>query len=259
MRLWRVVTNLTLVPGFGQASADAAAAATVHPIQFDVVSIRPNKSVNSPTYNRLSKDGFALENVSLTDILTYAYYIRRDLITAPSWTETASFDVMAKVSGEDVAGYQALPQRQKYALLQSVLADRFHLQAHVATKEMPGYALTIATGGPKMKVAAVDASGYGASDININADSMNMAMLATLLSQVLHRTVTDSTGLPGRYVVKLRWSPDVSTGAGSVGGATDAGPTIFTALTETLGLKLVPNKGPVDTLVVDHIEMPTEN
>jgi uncharacterized protein (TIGR03435 family) len=73
------------------------------------------------------------------------------------------------------------------------------------------------------------------------------------LSDVLSRNVVDKTRLSGNYDIDLKWTPDDQQ------GTPDAGPTLFTALEEQLGLKLVPAKGPVDTFVVDHVERPTEN
>ena len=75
-----------------------------------------------------------------------------------------------------------------------------------------------------------------------------------MLTDVLHRTVIDKTGLTGNYDLALKWSPDDSPSE-----ETDSDPSIFTAVQEQLGLKLQPAKGPVDTLVIDHVEMPTPN
>lgn len=105
--------------------------------------------------------------------------------------------------------------------------------------------------------------------------SMTMARFVDLLSRLLHATVVDKTGLSGQYDITLQWTPDEASGAprpGPDGGrpgpnsggpgpqlADPSGPTIFTALQEQLGLKLDSTKGPVKTLVIDHIEKPSEN
>jgi uncharacterized protein (TIGR03435 family) len=80
-----------------------------------------------------------------------------------------------------------------------------------------------------------------------------IATFVFALSDNLSRTVVDKTGLTGNFDIDLKWTPDDQQ------GTPDAGPTLFTALEEQLGLKLVPAKGPVDTFVVDHVERPTEN
>jgi uncharacterized protein (TIGR03435 family) len=80
-----------------------------------------------------------------------------------------------------------------------------------------------------------------------------IAKLVTALSDTLGRTVVDQTGLAGNYDIELKWTPDEQQ------GTPDAGPTIFTALEEQLGLRVKPDKGPVRVFVVDHAERPTEN
>ena len=81
-----------------------------------------------------------------------------------------------------------------------------------------------------------------------------MSDLAGNLSFPLDRTVINKTGLTGRYDFQLR-----STENGADVGATDAPPDLFTAIQEQLGLKLQAAKGPVETLVVEHVEQPTAN
>jgi uncharacterized protein (TIGR03435 family) len=69
----------------------------------------------------------------------------------------------------------------------------------------------------------------------------------------------DNTGLKGKYDVTLQWTPDDMSSGHEDAAAADTGPTIYTALQEQLGLRLDSTKGPVDTVVVDHVEMPSEN
>jgi uncharacterized protein (TIGR03435 family) len=85
--------------------------------------------------------------------------------------------------------------------------------------------------------------------------------LLEILTQLAGRTVVDKTGLTGKYDVKLRWSPEDSQRNADAGGhATDESDVdFFTALQEQLGLKLIPAKGPVNALIVDHIEKPSDN
>jgi len=94
-------------------------------------------------------------------------------------------------------------------------------------------------------------------------------MFITLLSRLLGRTIIDKTGLTGKYDFTLRWTPDQGAGvppvspagapAGTATAPDQSGPDIFTAVQEQLGLKLEPVKGPVDVIVIDHIEKPAEN
>jgi uncharacterized protein (TIGR03435 family) len=113
----------------------------------------------------------------------------------------------------------------------------------------------IAKGGFKLKEAPGKDVGHGSSwsSGRIEIRGGPIESLAFCLSDVLGRLVKDNTGLVGKYNLQLNWTPDDQQGEG------EAGPTIFTALREQLGLKLVPAKGPVEVLVVDHAEKPSEN
>ena len=79
------------------------------------------------------------------------------------------------------------------------------------------------------------------------------------LAYIVSRTVIDKTGLTGKYDMKLKWTPEDQAMSADANSSSDASPSIFTVIEEQLGLKLVSSKGPVDTLVIDHVEMPTEN
>jgi len=90
--------------------------------------------------------------------------------------------------------------------------------------------------------------------MELKARNITMASFASMLFSEVHRTVADKTALTGRYDLDMTWSPDDRSTPDP-----DAGPSIFTALQEQLGLKLRPAKGPVEILVVDHVEMPSAN
>jgi uncharacterized protein (TIGR03435 family) len=151
------------------------------------------------------------------------------------------------------------------------------------TKQLPVYELVVAKGEPKIKEATPgdtyangikgpDGVGRGGmmrmGPGQLTAQAVPMTSLANMLSQQLHRTVLDKTGLTGKYDIQLNWTPDQGPdpmfnghdGGHSSDTAQDfSGPTIFTALQEQLGLKLQSAKGPVETIVIDHVEMPSEN
>jgi uncharacterized protein (TIGR03435 family) len=182
-------------------------------------------------------------------------------------------------------------QEKRRQRLQALLADRFQLKVHHDSKELPVYALVAAKGGPKFQEAKVPDTpppdsgpkrGFGPgsrgmrmSPGNLEAYSVPLSMLVQNLSQQLGRTVLDQTGLKGMYDFKLSWTPDPAMAAGAFGGPGGPGPlppdvklppppdpngpTLFTAVQEQLGLKLESTKGPVDIIVVDHAEKPSEN
>lgn len=187
---------------------------------------------------------------------------------------------------------QAMQDRLKQ-MVQSLLTDRCKLAFHRETKELPVYVLTVAKNGPKLQPAKKDDTNAAMAPPSpprpggpsvpykgrmmrmgrgqINAQEMRLQVLADSLSEQLGRTVIDKTGLTGTYDFTLTWTPDESQGQmfkGPPGGkeAGDgapppetSGPTIFTAIQEQLGLKLESQKGPVEILVIDHVERPSEN
>ncbi len=189
---------------------------------------------------------------------------------------------------------QAMQDRLRQ-MIQSLLADRCKLAFHRESKDLPVYILTVAKNGPKLQPAKKDetsaamtpppdaARPSGDKSVpykgrmmrmgrgQINAQEVPLQFLADSLSRQLGRTVIDKTGLTGTYDFTLTWTPDESQGqmfkgapegkeTGDSAPPPDAsGPTIFTAIQEQLGLKLESQKGPVEILVIDHVERPGEN
>jgi uncharacterized protein (TIGR03435 family) len=267
----------------GGARADLTADVKVP--AFDVVSVKPNKSDSGMVRIMAKPDGYSASNVSLKMLIQSAYGIRQDLISgAPNWADSARFDIDAKVAGSDVDALQKLNPEQRRLVLQPLLADRFKLEIHMETKQLPVYELVLAKGGSKLKEATAGdtyASGIKGSDGvgrgglmrvgrgQLTAQAVPMTSLANMLSQQLHRTVLDKTGLTGKYDLELMWTPDQGADPMFKGpdgspqradAAPDSsGPSIFTALQEQLGLRLHSSKGPVETIVIDHVEMPSEN
>ena len=173
-----------------------------------------------------------------------------------------------------LAEAQMKPAREH--MLQTLLADRFKLTIHRETKKLPIYSLVVAKGGAKLHEAKPGdtyptgikgPNGRSASHMmrmgrgELTAQGIGMEEIAHLLTQQAGRTVVDNTALKGNYDFTLHWTPDQSAPAlsGPSGGGPDSttssesGPSIFTAIQEQLGLKLEPQKGPVEILVVDHV------
>jgi uncharacterized protein (TIGR03435 family) len=241
-----------------------AEAAPAKPLEFDVVSIRQNKSGSGITFDLdPPPNGYSVKNMSLKTLIGNVYGIRLDLISGPAWIETAHYDVDAKVVGDNVPPNGKLGKQERTAMLQAMLADRFKLVAHVETKELPGYELVLAKNGPKLKDSIKKQEMYGVHSTEIDAKAMKMPALAEILSRRLQRTVTDKTGLTGMYDFELKWASGQGATTPAVEGepsqASDPGPSVFYALEEQLGLKLNVIKGPADTLVIDHVERPSEN
>ena len=251
------------IPTIGQTATPPAQPES-KPLQFEVVSIRQNKTGSYISLNKTPRDGYEVENMLLKILISGAYGIRPDLTSGgPDWIHTAHYDIRAKVAEEDLAAYRALSSKQRDAMVQAVLADRFKLSAHIETKQLPCYELVVAKSGPKLQDSTLTHETFGANMGSFFTEAIHMPRFAEVLSMYLQRTVADRTGLTGMYKFRLEWTPDRpirSTAASDSPEASEpVGPSLFTAVEEQLGLKLNPTRGPVDTLVIDHVEPPSEN
>jgi uncharacterized protein (TIGR03435 family) len=279
-----LVTASVSGQGGGEPPSATATTTDVAVPAFDVVSIKQDKSDSHMIRVRTNSDGYSATNISLKMLLQAAYGIRQDLISGvPGWADSARYDIDAKVAGSDVDALKKLSPEQRRAMLKPVLEERFKLKVHTETKELPVYELVVAKGGSKLKEATPgdtyangikgpDGTGHAGmmrvSRGELTGQALPIASLVNMLAQQLQRTVIDKTGLTGNYDFGLQWTEENSDPMfkGPDGGpprtepAPDAsGPSIFTALQEQLGLKLQSTKGPVETLVVDSVAMPSEN
>jgi uncharacterized protein (TIGR03435 family) len=230
------------------------------PAQFDVATIKPAPpQAEGRTSTRMSSDTDKGEmnctNVNLKEVVGRAYKVQQYQITGPEWIETERFDIVAKFPPHS-AGDQFPP------MLQALLADRFKLALHRETKDLPMYALVVAKDGPKFKPSETEGLTINSSRTHWHvAAKASMHRFAEILAEEVGRPVVDQTGLSGLYEMTLDWAPDQSP-APNDAAANDAsaGPSIFTALREQLGLRLDSTKGPVEILVIDHADKtPSEN
>jgi len=247
--------------GQSKLSPSAASTAAKRPA-YDVVSIKPNKSGSGSLNVNENIDTYNAKNITVKGILEEAYGIRRDLISGvPGPIESAHFDVMAKIVEPDAAAIRKLTGKQRGAMLLPILAERFQLKAHTETRILPVFELVVVSSGPKFKRSADQKSNDIGTSIQgtergteLTAHGITMASLASSLEGQVHRPVIDRTGLAGHYDVAMKWASDTAPSSEA-----NPGPSIYTALQEQLGLRLKATKGPVETLVVDHVEMPSEN
>jgi uncharacterized protein (TIGR03435 family) len=231
------------------------------PPEYDVASIKLNNTGSGGWSMGTGNDHFSATNVTLKPLLQFAYRIKQDLISGvPGSMDSAHFDIQAKVLGANPDTPVKLSDKQLQSMLVPILEDRFHLKAHIEIKSLPVFELAMIKGGPKFKQSAADPK-HGNMQVNwsdgkrnLTASATPMEHLVSALSDQVNRTVIDKTGLTGNYDFDMKWTPDDGTAAQS-----DYGPGVFTAIQEQLGLKLQPAKGPVETLVVDHVEMPSAN
>jgi len=246
----------------GQAKPAAANTITANPPAFEVVSVKLSKPGCDNMVVSSPPGRFSAHCTTLMGLLFNAYPTVKPSVPIPGlpgWANSIHFDVDAKTDDETAVAIENLPREEQWkqtqAMLQEALAGRFKLRTHIETREGPIYELVVAKGGCKLKNAPADehSRGYSWGRNMIQIRTGPIATFVFALSDNLSRTVVDKTGLTGNFDIDLKWTPDDQQ------GTPDAGPTLFTALEEQLGLKLVPAKGPVDTFVVDHVERPTEN
>jgi uncharacterized protein (TIGR03435 family) len=187
------------------------------------------------------------------------------IVGGPAWLDSEPYDLEAKAEKPSSAD-------ELHTMLMNLLVDRLLLQFHQEKREMRRYALTVASGGPKL--TAHDAANAGDPWIDQNqVKFLHMQMKATCapmdyfafrLSQLMDRPVVDLTNLKGGYDFTLAYTRDLPPGfpenAKINGEDPDtSGPTVFAAVRQQLGLELKADKGPVEVIVIDHAEKPTEN
>jgi uncharacterized protein (TIGR03435 family) len=256
-------------------AALATAQAPARP-RIEVATIKLNTGGGGRGGMRGTPGRFTVSNTPLRTLIRNAYKVPDFTISGgPVWMNTDRYDIEAKVEGE-LRGDDLL------FVLRTLLEDRFQLKVHRETKEGPVYLLTVAKGGPRLppsSCVAVDPSrmppppapgeklpeicglnrggGSGPSRllniVGLRIEEPDSAAtvpgLTFYFSSILERTVIDKTGLTGRFDVHLEYRPELD----------GEGPSIFTAVQEQLGLKLESGKGPVETLVIDHVERPSQN
>ena len=276
--------------------AFAQAPATPERPSFEVASVKPNKTGDGRVMMANQPGGgLVVTNVPLSLLLTFAYQLQDfQIIGAPDWIRNERFDIVAKATVERPENPAAgAPGNAPRLMLQSLLAERFKLATHPETRPLQIYALVLARPdgklGPQLRASTVDcaamrgrgrgpggpsgppgpplvgerpACGMAMRPGGIISGGTPISQMTGPLSQAVHRVVVDRTGLKGNFDIDLTWTPDQipqgppPPGAPPLPAIDPKGPSIFTALQEQLGLKLESETGPVDVLVIDHVEQP---
>ncbi len=268
------------------ASPESSATAALP--AFEVVSIKPDKSSSMMSRVMFTADGISVSGMPLHMLLREAFNTSdSQLLDEPGWVNNDRFDIEAKVAPEDVPKLKALKPTDRWAMLVPVFEDRFALKFHHESKDLTQYILVIAKGGLKMKEATQgdtyanglktpDGKAGGAGMMRVEpgelvGQALPLASLVRFLSFQFHSPVLDKTGLTGKYDMDLKWTPDETEAAmmrppggapadaGNPAPPPAAGPSVFTALEEQLGLKLEAHKEPGDAVVIDHLEQPSPN
>lgn len=253
--------------------------------EFEVASIKPA----SPDERRVfigpgPGGGISVTNMTLKQMIQNAWHIMPVRVSGgPAWLDSARYNVLAKPEKKPAPA-------ESMRMLQVLLKDRFQLVIHSETRDMPVYALVLARkdgklgenlaeskeGGctvpdpnqppPMLRGGKLGCGGAIMSQRSMNGVSVPMTELARSLSLMVGRMVIDKTGLTAKYNYTVEFTPEESFALPGLPGpppvaaqADSPKPTLFTALQEQLGLKLDPQKGPVEVFVVDRAEKPSEN
>jgi uncharacterized protein (TIGR03435 family) len=228
---------------------------------FDVASVRAGqggRGMDILHQNILpTPDSLTMRSITLTSSLAWAYHVMDYQVTGPDWMQSERYNIVAKSAG-------AVTEDQLRLMLQALLKERFKVEFHRQTKELPAYVLTVAKGGPKFHES------QGEGEINIQPDQKKMSLavqrasmshLVKGLYEVFHAPIIDMTGLKGQYDITIDVAKYIGDMQPSTGGAPpDPIALITMGLQDALGLKIESKKVSLDLLVVDRAEkVPVEN
>jgi uncharacterized protein (TIGR03435 family) len=233
---------------------------------FEVATIKQSKPDEKGRFMLMQgTHRFVAQNFTLKLLIAGAYNLNpRTVSGGPGWMDAEHFDIVAITPGD------ARPDREEQmTMLRRLLTDRFKLTFHREQKEFSIYELEVAAGGPKLRASAAAADDPPAlvstvypQKVVLPARNATMADFVAMMQRaMMDRPVVDKTGLKGRYDFDLEWAPDETQFGGELPQApsdAQAAP-LFTAIREQLGLEFKATRGPVDALVVDGAERPTED
>jgi uncharacterized protein (TIGR03435 family) len=260
---------------------------------FEVVSIKvnPTEDFRSMRMKVLPGGRFTATALPLRMLLVYAYKLPMNpserLTGVPEWANRTAYDIDAKPpDGAFPAGIpEAEASAKMRAMLQVMLVDRFKLAMRRETKDTTIYALTVASGGPKLDASSIQEKDcsigptdgpschqfMGGQGRGLHAKAVNMADLGGYIENWTDHPVVDRTGLNGLYAMDTEgWTPmraappadptpnPLARPSGDGDMSDPARPTLFMVL-KKLGLDLKPQKGPADIYIVEHMEKPTVN
>ena len=292
MRISRMaVLSLFIAASVSKVVTQNAPQSTPAQPAFDVVSIKLSREASRPSISERPDGGLILTNYPLAALIARAYppAIPLDMIGLPSWTLSEKYDV------KTTSTIPSPTAEERKAMLRAMLADRFKLVVHFEERDQPAFDLVLAHRdgklGPGLKRSEVECvppakpaanEGRGAeaaspmpARLQPNGSApmcrvqmagprmegdVTMAALASLLRQASGRYVVDKTGLAGSYHITMEFDrAAMNAGQDPQQAPPDAPPSVFTAVQEQLGLRLVSSRAKRETLVIDRVERPTEN
>jgi uncharacterized protein (TIGR03435 family) len=262
---WVLIAAPCSLRGETQTSAAVSEPVQAAQSKLEVVAIKPVKEPD-PNHTRDTTQGRRLivRNTSLRELITMAYELDpKEIEGDPKWLAADEWNIDA----EAVEGVNLNEVQEEETLLQEILADRFRLAFHWEKRTLPVYVLTVTKPRPKLQAADPhEDENSGCPQPGIcTFRKRTLSNFAWFMQYVvLDKPVVDKTGIAGEFDFLLKWTPDESQfsrwGSGIRPSSESASlPSLFTAIQEQLGLKLESVKAPVNVLVIDHVEKPTEN
>jgi bla regulator protein blaR1 len=249
--------------------------ATGLPPSFEAATVKPMQAPPPPREGGpppLAQDE-VLMYVNTRLLIASAYnvqaFARSEITGGPDWIDNQVFEVHGRIEHSVSDAMQKMPGKQRQQQIelmeQSLLSDRFKLQVHFETRELPEFALAVAKSGPKL-VPSEPSAPHGrplqtpkGQGWEVKASGASIRSLVDMLQmqpEIGGRLIVDRTGLTGPYEITLDWQRERG---GTTATDENGSPSLLTALQEQLGLRLVETKGPVEVIVIDHIERPSGN
>ena len=235
------------------------------PLAFELATVKPSApDTPGKAFTMRGREVLTI-NTTLADMITMAYDMHvRQVIGGPSWMTSDKYDVTGRPQAEGIPSMVQLR-----GMIRSLLQDRFKLTFHREKRDLPAYALTVVNNTPKLTPNTTSPNGPPGLMFRglgvLPAVNATMIEFATVMqTAVLDRPVVDRTGLQGKFDFTLNWTPDESQfrsmGVQVPPPPADAKfPGLFTAIQEQLGLKLESVTAPVEVMVIDRVERPSEN
>jgi uncharacterized protein (TIGR03435 family) len=248
-------------------------------LEFEVATVKPNANGSDRAYLQALPGRLLMQNFTVRGMILLAYGIGDYQITGgPDWIISDHYDVQATADG------RATVQQMEGPMLQALIRDRFHLVFHREMRQLPVHELKLQPGTRKLASSKEDCTPYlvdsqppaasavssatvfcgfprlssNGRDRRLDGTRLSMNQLADRLSRSLRRPVIDKTGLKDEtFDIHLIWTEDIADAVPNPD--LPSSPSLFTAIAEQLGLKLESTKGPVEVLVIDYAEKPSQN
>ncbi|HXW13657.1 MAG TPA: TIGR03435 family protein, partial [Terriglobia bacterium] len=235
---------------------------------FEVATIKPHDPAQQGQTITLRGNEIITTNVTVHDLINLAYWLHHNQLTGgPAWAQSDKWDMAGK---PDAPGQPSVDQMKM--MIQKLLADRFQLKFHFEKRDLPVYAFRIAKTGAKIIRSQDDPKGYPswnfgrtAAGTALTFRNSPMTQVTAVLQNFLDKPVVDQSDLSLRYDFTVTFTLDPAQAARLGAAPTpvadnpDAAPDVFSAFQQQLGLKLESTKAPVDVMVIDQVEKPSEN